>query len=60
MGELKDRAKGLTNEAIGNVKQGIGKLTDNDKLQAEGVAQELKGEAQQVAGKVKGKLGDKV
>jgi uncharacterized protein YjbJ (UPF0337 family) len=60
MGELKDRAKGLTNEAIGNVKQGIGKLTDNEKLQAEGVAQELKGEAQQVAGKVKGKLGDKV
>ena len=60
MGELKDRAKGLTNEAIGNVKQGIGKLTDNDKLQAEGVAQELKGEAQQVAGKVKGKLGDNV
>ena len=60
MGELKDRAKGLTNEAIGNVKQGIGKMTGNDKLKAEGVAQELKGEAQQVAGKIKGAMGDKV
>ena len=60
MGELKDKAKGLTNEAVGNVKQGIGKVTGNDKLRAEGVAQERKGEAQQVAGKVKGKLGDKI
>lgn len=60
MGELTDRAKGLGNEAAGNVKQGIGKATDNPKLQGEGIAQERKGEAQQVAGKVKGALGDKI
>ncbi|TPE62432.1 CsbD family protein [Sandaracinobacter neustonicus] len=60
MGELKDRTKGLANEAVGNVKQGIGKMTGNDKLKAEGIAQERKGEAQQVAGKIKGALGDKV
>lgn len=60
MGELKDKAKGLTNEAIGNVKQGIGKATGNERLQAEGIAQERKGEAQQVAGKVKGAVGDKI
>ena len=45
--------KGLANEAMGNVKQGVGKVTDNDKLRAEGKAQELKGEAQQVKGDVK-------
>jgi uncharacterized protein YjbJ (UPF0337 family) len=60
MGELIDKAKGLANEAIGNTKQAVGKATGSDKLQAEGVIQERKGEAQQLAGKVKGKLGDKV
>ena len=60
MGELKDRAKGLANEAAGNIKQAVGKATDNASLHAEGVAQERKGEAQQAAGKVKGALGDDV
>jgi hypothetical protein len=32
MSGTKDKAKGLANEAIGNVKQGVGKVTDNDKL----------------------------
>lgn len=57
---MTDKAKGLANEAAGNVKQAVGKATDNQKLQADGIAQERKGEAQQVAGKVKGALGDKV
>ncbi len=60
MGELKDKAKGLANEAVGNVKQAVGKATDNKRLRAEGVAQERKGEAQNLAGKVKGALGDKI
>jgi uncharacterized protein YjbJ (UPF0337 family) len=60
MGELADKAKGLANEAAGNVKQGIGKVTGNERLRGEGIAQERKGEAQQVAGKVKGALGDKI
>ena len=60
MGELNDKAKGLANEAAGNVKQGIGKATDNERLRAEGAAQERKGEAQNLKGKVKGALGDKV
>lgn len=50
-----DKIKGMANEAAGNVKQGVGKLTGNEKLQAEGAAQELKGEAQQVQGDVKNK-----
>ena len=60
MGEMTDKAKGLANEAAGNIKQAVGKATSNEKLQAEGIAQERKGEGQQVAGKVKGALGDKV
>ncbi len=56
MGELKDKAKGLTNEAIGNIKQ----ASNDPETKAEGVAQERKGEAQQVKGSVKGALGDKV
>ncbi|AGE27081.1 MULTISPECIES: CsbD family protein [Pseudomonas] len=53
MGSTSDKVKGMANEAVGNVKQGVGKATDNDKLRAEGKAQELKGEAQQAVGKTK-------
>ncbi|PQM26872.1 CsbD family protein [Sphingopyxis lindanitolerans] len=60
MGELKDKAKGLANQAAGNVKQAVGKATDNERLRAEGIAQERKGEAQNLTGKVKGALGDKI
>jgi uncharacterized protein YjbJ (UPF0337 family) len=60
MGELKDKAKGLGNEAVGNVKQGVGKATGDRSLQGEGIAQERKGEAQNLKGKVKGAAGNKV
>jgi len=53
MSGTSDKIKGLANEAIGNVKQGVGKVTGNEKLQVEGAIQEKKGEAQQVVGKVK-------
>jgi uncharacterized protein YjbJ (UPF0337 family) len=53
MSSTTDKVKGMANEAVGNVKQGVGKATDNDKLRAEGKAQEIKGEAQQAAGKAK-------
>lgn len=36
MGEMKDRAKGLANEAAGNLKQAAGKATDDASLHAEG------------------------
>ena len=60
MGELTDKAKGIANEAAGNVKQAIGKATNNERLEGEGVLQEKKGEAQNLKGSVKGALGDKV
>jgi len=56
MGELKDKAKGVANEIAGNVKQ---QSSDPEK-RAEGRAQERKGEAQNLVGKVKGALGDKI
>lgn len=59
MGELKDRAKGLANETIGKAKQATAD-GPNDPQRDDGAAQELKGKAQQVVGKVKGAFGDKV
>ncbi|HWH86865.1 MAG TPA: CsbD family protein [Pseudomonas sp.] len=53
MSSTGDKVKGMANEAAGNVKQGVGKATDNDKLRAEGKVQEKKGEAQQAVGKAK-------
>ncbi len=53
MSSTSDKIKGAANEATGNVKQAIGKATDNPDLQAEGFVQERKGEAQQAVGKAK-------
>jgi uncharacterized protein YjbJ (UPF0337 family) len=53
MSSTGDKIKGMANEAVGNVKQGVGKATDNDKLRAEGKAQEIKGETQQKVGEAK-------
>lgn len=62
MGEFVDKVKGNVNEAIGKAKQAAaGDGPDrNEKLAAEGAAQEGKGKAQQLAGKVKGALGDDI
>ncbi len=53
MSSTGDKVKGMANEAVGNIKQGVGKATDNDKLRAEGKVQEKKGEAQQAVGNAK-------
>lgn len=53
MGSTSDKIKGMANEAAGNIKQGVGNLTGNDRLRAEGAAQEAKGEMQQAVGKTK-------
>ena len=53
MSSTGDKIKGMANEAVGNVKQAVGKATGNDRLRAEGAVQELKGEAQQALGKAK-------
>jgi uncharacterized protein YjbJ (UPF0337 family) len=58
MSSTTDKAKGLANEAIGKVKQGVGNLVGSDKLQAEGAGQEIKGDAQKAAGDAKAAIKD--
>ena len=53
MGSTTDKVKGATNEAIGKAKQGIGEATGSDRLQGEGVVQEVKGKAQKAMGDAK-------
>lgn len=40
-----DKIKAAAEKAAGQVKETVGKMTDNDKLVAEGKAEKLKGEA---------------
>ncbi|MEO5708156.1 MAG: CsbD family protein [Alteraurantiacibacter sp.] len=56
MGEFTDKAKGIANEAAGKIKQ----QSTNPATRADGVAQERKGEGQNLKGAVKGAFGDKV
>ena len=56
MGELKDKAKGLANQVVGEVKQ----QSDDEATRAEGWAQDKKGQAQHLKGEVEGALGNKV
>jgi uncharacterized protein YjbJ (UPF0337 family) len=59
----KERIKGKFNEAAGSVKQGVGTMTGDEQLEAEGKSQEFKGKGQGFVGGVKEKakeLGDTV
>ncbi len=56
MSGTKDKVKGMANEAMGNVKEGAGKVVGSDKLRAEGAADKAKGKVQQTVGKAKDKL----
>jgi uncharacterized protein YjbJ (UPF0337 family) len=58
MGSTTDKIKGHTNEAVGNVKQTVGKAVGSEKLQVEGAVQELKGEGQVAVGKAKAAVKD--
>jgi uncharacterized protein YjbJ (UPF0337 family) len=60
MGEFTDKLDAAGNKIAGKVKEVIGSATGNEKLEAEGDAQQVKGTAQDVKGSVKGALGDKM
>ncbi len=60
MSGTSDKVAGLTNEAIGKVKQGVGSVVGSDKLKGEGAAQELKGDAQKALGDAKNATKDAV
>ena len=53
MGSTADKVKGVTNEAIGKAKQGVGEAVGSDRLQGEGVIQEVKGKGQKALGDAK-------
>lgn len=53
MSATTDKIKGTANEAIGKAKQGIGEATGSDRLQGEGVMQEVKGKGQKAVGDAK-------
>jgi uncharacterized protein YjbJ (UPF0337 family) len=55
-----DEIKGKLNQAKGNIKQGVGKATGNERLHDEGVADEASGEVQEGYGTAKRKIGDAV
>lgn len=60
MGELIDKAKGVANQVAGKTKQAVGDATNRPDVEAEGAAQDAKGQGQNLAGSVKGFFGDKV
>ena len=54
----RDRAEGLFDQGKGNVKQGVGDLTDNEQMQGEGMVDEMKGKGEQAWGDLKDAAGD--
>jgi uncharacterized protein YjbJ (UPF0337 family) len=49
----KDRVEGAAHQAKGSVKQAVGKMTGDKKVQAEGAAEKAAGKLQNTAGGVK-------
>ncbi len=56
----KDRIGGMADQAKGAIKKGIGKLTGDAKLQAEGEADTMKGKARNAFGGAKDAVRDVV
>jgi uncharacterized protein YjbJ (UPF0337 family) len=56
----KDELDGKGQQIKGKVKQGMGDLTDNDRLRDEGVADEAAGDVQEGFGKGRRKIGEAI
>jgi len=56
----KDELDGKVDQLRGKVKQGVGDLTDNERLHDEGVADEAAGEVQEGFGRGRRKVGEAV
>ena len=50
---MKDKVKGAFHETKGKLKEMVGEITDNPKLEAKGKAENLVGKAQEKIGQVK-------
>ena len=55
---LDDKIKNAAEDLGGKVKEGVGKLTDNERLEAEGQADQASASAKQAGEKVKDAAGD--
>ena len=56
----RDELEGKGDQLKGKIKQGVGDLTDNERLHDEGVADEAAGEAQDTLGRARRKVGEAV
>ena len=54
-----DRIEGAAKNIGGKIKEGVGKVTGNTKLQAEGKADQVEGKVQNAVGGAKDSLRDK-
>jgi uncharacterized protein YjbJ (UPF0337 family) len=55
---IRDKAEGTFHEAKGKVKEMVGKVTDNPKLEAKGKTEKIAGKMQEKIGQVKKVLGN--
>jgi uncharacterized protein YjbJ (UPF0337 family) len=49
----KETIEGATQKTVGSVKETVGKIVGNEKLQAEGIADKVEGSAKEAVGKGK-------
>lgn len=55
-----NRIEGAIDKGVGAAKEAVGKATGNEKLQAEGVIQKIKGDLQNKVGKAQDEIGDAI
>ena len=55
-----NRVEGAIDKGVGTVKEATGKATGNERLEAEGVAQKIKGDVQNKVGQAQDKIGDAI
>lgn len=60
MSSTTDKIKGAANDAMGKVREGAGRAVGDDKMQAEGLAQQAKGKTQKAVGEAKDAVKDVV
>jgi len=56
----KDELDGKARAIKGKIKQGIGDITDNERLRSEGVADEAAGDVQDTLGRGRRKIGEAI
>ena len=54
---MQDKAEGTFHNVKGKIKEVVGKISDNPKLEAEGKAEKITGKVQEKVGQVKKVLG---